>query len=152
MTRVLMVCLGNICRSPMAEGVLRYHAEQAGITIEIDSAGTGSYHIGEAPDSRAIKCMKAKGIDISSLRARQFTKNDFDDFDVIYAMDASNYENILKLAHTDRHREKVMMILNEIYPGENRPVPDPYFGKMDGFEEVFDLLENACDLVIKRLR
>lgn len=145
-----MVCLGNICRSPMAEGVLRHHANAHGIAIEIDSAGTGNYHVGEAPDKRAIQYMKSKGIDISNLRARQFSKSDFMEFDIIYAMDDSNYRNILKLASSETHRSKVKMILNETSPSENRPVPDPYFGGMEGFEEVFDLLDEVSASLIQR--
>ncbi len=145
-----MVCLGNICRSPMAEGVLRYHANLNGLKIEIDSAGTGNYHVGEAPDKRAIQYMKSKEMDISNLRARQFSKNDFEEFDIIYAMDDSNYRNILKLASSENHRSKVKMILNETSPSENRPVPDPYFGGMEGFEEVFGLLDEVSASLIQR--
>ncbi len=145
-----MVCLGNICRSPMAEGVLRHHANLNGLKIEIDSAGTGNYHVGEAPDKRAIQYMKSKDMDISNLRARQFSKNDFEEFDIIYAMDDSNYRNILNLASSETHRSKVKMILNEISPSENRSVPDPYFGGMEGFEEVFGLLDEVSASLIQR--
>jgi len=136
----------------MAEGVLRHHAKLNGMQIEIDSAGTGNYHLGEAPDKRAVQYMMFKGIDISNLRARQFSKNDFDEFDVIYAMDDSNYQNILKLATTEVHRSKVKMILNEISEGENNSVPDPYFGGMEGFEEVYNLLNNAASVLIENFK
>ncbi len=148
--KVLMVCLGNICRSPMAEGVLRYHANLNGLKIEIDSAGTGNYHVGEAPDKRAIQYMKSKGMDISNLRARQFSKHDFEEFDVIYAMDESNFQNIIRMATTQAHRSKVKMILNEVFENENRSVPDPYFGGVEGFEEVFSLLDHVSTGIIKK--
>lgn len=131
---------------------MRYHANLNGLKIEIDSAGTGNYHVGEAPDKRAIQYMKSKGMDISGLRARQFSKNDFEEFDIIYAMDDSNYRNILKLASTELHRSKVKMILNETSEGENRSVPDPYFGGMEGFEEVFLLLDEVSASVINKLK
>lgn len=149
--KVLMVCLGNICRSPMAEGILRHHATLNGLQIEIDSAGTGSYHVGEAPDKRAIQYMHSKGHDISLLRARQFSKHDFDAFDTIYAMDDSNYNNILCMATNDEHRSKVKMILNEAFDKENRSVPDPYFGGMEGFEEVYQLLDHSSKVIVGRL-
>lgn len=150
--KVLMVCLGNICRSPMAEGILRHHASVNGLQIEIDSAGTGNYHVGEAPDARAIRYLLDKEIDISSLRARQFHKDDFEKFDIIYTMDESNHSNVLKLAKSDRHRNKVRMILNEVYQDENRSVPDPYFGGMEDFEEVHQLLQKSSIAIIESLK
>lgn len=145
--KILMVCLGNICRSPMAEGVLRHKAEQAGKNYEIDSAGTSDYHIGEAPDLRAIKKMEQYNIDISSLAARQFSKPDFKKFDLILAMDENNYANILRLADNDEDRSKVKMILDFIYPGERMSVPDPYYGGESGFENVYRLLDAACEKI-----
>lgn len=150
--KILMVCLGNICRSPMAEGILRHHAEINGLALEIDSAGTGNYHVGEAPDRRAIDYMRKKGLDISSLRARQFTPADFARFDIIYAMDDSNYANILSLAKNDEERSRVKMILNEVFANEDHPVPDPYFGGVEGFREVFDLLDEAASAIVRKLR
>ncbi len=146
-----MVCLGNICRSPMAEGILRHKLSNANIDVEIDSAGTGNYHIGEHPDHRAVKCLKQKGIDISSLRARQFIYQDFVQFDIIYAMDASNYNNIVALAKSEVEKHKVKLYLNEAWPGQNRAVPDPWFGDADGFEEVFEMLEVASEACAARL-
>ena len=150
--RILMVCLGNICRSPMAEGIMRFRAEEAGIDLETDSAGTANYHVGEEPDHRAVRYMKSRGIDISNLRGRQFHRRDFEYFDRIYVMDASNFQNVMKLAESDEHRAKVKMILDEVYPGEQRPVPDPWFGDMSDFEAVYDMLDEAARQITASLR
>lgn len=149
--KILFVCLGNICRSPMAEGAFRYLAREKGIDIELDSAGTGDWHVGEAPDQRMQDTAKSHGVDISDLRARHFTPADFDAFDRIYVMDESNYDNVVKLARGEEDRAKVKMMLNEIYPGENRPVPDPYFGGKQGFEHVYDLLTRSAEKVLNEL-
>tara|TARA_B100001115_G_C15450417_1_gene211933 strand:+ start:90 stop:518 length:429 start_codon:yes stop_codon:yes gene_type:complete len=133
--KILMVCLGNICRSPMAEGIMR---KLGGNKILVDSAGTAGYHIGSQPDKRMIKMAFEHGIDISKLRARQFQADDFDLFDVIFAMDSSNYRNIISLAKDDNDKQKVKMIL------ENGNVPDPYYGGDEGFEHVYQLLHEAC--------
>ena len=146
-----MVCLGNICRSPMAEGVLRIKAEQAGLNITIDSAGTANYHVGECPDERAIAKAKKYGINISNLKGRQFTIDDFDTFDRIYVMDTSNYQNVLRLARHEADKMKIELILNELYPGQNMSVPDPYYGGDSGFENVYSLLDQACDRIIENL-
>lgn len=148
MTKILMVCLGNICRSPLAEGILRSKLPN---TFLIDSAGTGGWHAGELPDKRSIEIAKKKGIDITNQRARKFTKNDFTEFDLIFAMDNSNFEDILKLAPDEISKKKVHLILNEIYPNENRDVPDPYFGLNDGFEKVYQMLDKACDSIAKKI-
>lgn len=150
--KILMVCLGNICRSPLAEGVFRQKAQERGIEIEVDSCGTSSYHIGDTPDPRSIENARENGFDISNLRARQFSKADFERFDRIYVMDQSNYNDVLAKTDIDAHRNKVKMILNEIHPGSNRPVPDPYFGGEDGFQTVFDLLNEASDRILDDLQ
>lgn len=149
--KILMVCLGNICRSPLAEGVMRQKAAERNIEIELDSCGTSSYHIGEPPDPRSIDNAKENGVDITDLRARQFQKEDFDRFHRIYVMDQSNYNDVIYLADRDDHKAKVEMILNELEPGSNRPVPDPYFGGEDGFQEVFELLNTACDKILDEI-
>ncbi len=146
-----MVCLGNICRSPLAHGILQYKVYGLDLDWKIDSAGTGSWHAGELPDPRSIAIAKAKGIDITDQRARQFKVEDFDRFDLIYAMDASNYNDIRRLARNETDEGKVRLILNESYPGENRRVPDPYYGGNDGFENVYNLLDEATDRIIERL-
>ena len=150
--KILFVCLGNICRSPMAEGIFREKARQLGVDVELDSAGTGGWHSGEAPDLRAQEAMRKKGLDISMLRARKFVASDFDRFDRIYVMDGSNHQNVMNLAETDDDRNKVHMMLNETHPGENRSVPDPYFGGDEGFRRVFDMLESAAEMALGDLK
>jgi protein-tyrosine phosphatase len=147
-----MVCLGNICRSPLAEGILRHKAEQANLNITIDSAGTSNYHIGEHPDKRTILNAKQHQIDVSKLCARQFTSDDFDDFDHIFVMDSSNYADVISLARNERDKRKVEMILNRVYPNSNMSVPDPYFGGEQGFENVYILLDKACDVIVSSLK
>jgi protein-tyrosine phosphatase len=152
MNSVLMVCLGNICRSPLAEGVLREKAEKLNLAITIDSAGTSNYHIGEHPDSRTIANAMKHGIDVSGLKARQFQVADFDRFDAIFVMDSSNYSDVIALARNENDKRKVELILNRVYPGSNMAVPDPYFGGEQGFENVFILLEQACDVIAKAIQ
>lgn len=144
-----MVCLGNICRSPLAEGILKSKVDAS--KIFVDSAGTGHWHVGDKPDKRSIAVGKKYNIDITNQRGRQFSSIDFENFDLIYVMDNSNKENVLTLAETDSQREKVKLILDEIFPGENVDVPDPYFGGNAGFENVFKMLDEACDQIVKRL-
>ena len=149
MTKILMVCLGNICRSPLAEGILQSKLDNN--LFVVDSAGTSSYHIGNKPDPRSIAIAKKKGIDITNQQARQFVKQDFLDFDIIYAMDNSNYNNIIALAENDKQKSKVNLILNESYPEQNLDVPDPYYGGDKGFETVFNMLDEACNKIKLRL-
>lgn len=149
--KILMVCLGNICRSPMADGIMNHKAQEYDLNIEVDSAGTSAYHIGEAPDKRQQATALERGIDISDLRARQFVQSDYDEFDLIYAMDESNYNNMLALSRNDSDREKVKMILNESYPGKNMSVPDPYYGGDQGFIHVYELLNDACEVVAQKI-
>ncbi len=146
-----MVCLGNICRSPLAHGILKDMAQKSNLTIEVDSAGTGSWHTGEPPDIRSIEIANTHGINIKKQRARQFSTDDFIYFDIIYVMDTSNHIDLINLAKDNYHKQKVKLILNEIAPGQNRSVPDPYFGGKDGFENVFSMLEHACSLIIHKL-
>jgi protein-tyrosine phosphatase len=149
--KILMVCLGNICRSPIAEGILRHKLRvMKNEDVQTDSAGTSNFHLGEQPDSRMRMTAVKNGMDISDLRARQFVQSDFDEFDLIYAMDNANKMDILKLARNDADRAKVKLILDEIYPGENREVPDPYYGGDEGFQQVFDMLDDATDQLIAR--
>ncbi|MFY9310818.1 MAG: low molecular weight protein-tyrosine-phosphatase [Bacteroidia bacterium] len=152
METVLMVCLGNICRSPLAEGILRDKAEKLNLSITIDSAGTSNYHIGEHPDKRTIANANKHGIDVSQLKARQFTVADFDKFDAIFVMDSSNYSDVISLARDEADKMKVEMILNRVYPNSNMAVPDPYFGGEQGFENVFILLEQACEVIAKAIQ
>lgn len=149
MTRVLMVCLGNICRSPLAEGILR--SKITSEEIFVDSAGTGNYHVGEQPDSRSIEVGLKYNIDIRSQRARQFVMSDFDDFDHILVMDRSNYSNVINLARSEDDARKVRPILDFLNNSDISEVPDPYYGGEQGFEQVFQLLNDACELIIKEL-
>ena len=144
-----MVCLGNICRSPLAEGILEHKVKQQGLEWEIDSAGTGAYHAGELPDARSIAVAKKYGIDLTNQRARQFKVADFDSFDKIYVMDASNYRNIMHLARNEADKAKVELIRNVVRPNWNEQVPDPYWND-NGFEEVFQMLDEACDHIIRQ--
>lgn len=148
--KILMVCLGNICRSPMAEGILR--AKTQNLDVIVDSAGTSNYHVGEHPDPRAVLSLRKKGINIGNLTGRQFEVADFDRFDLIYAMDDKNYQNIVALAPSPAHAAKVKMLVNELYPDSNGIVPDPYFGGPEGFEEVFTLLDQATNCIIEKLK
>ena len=134
-----MVCLGNICRSPLAEGILKSKSNN----IIVDSAGTAGYHVGSRPDQRSIEIGLKNNIDITKQRARQFTSNDFDDFDKIYAMDNDNYSKIISLATNQDQIDKVDLILNEVYPNQFNSVPDPYYGGDDGFNKVISLINNA---------
>lgn len=145
-----MVCLGNICRSPLAEGILKSKLPKDKFVI--DSAGTASYHIGSPPDRRAMNIAEKNGLDISSLRDRQFSIDDFERFDYIYVMDESNYNNVMALARNEEDRNKVRFILNETYPNQNYDVPDPYYGGTEGFENVFKMLDEACDVIAASLK
>jgi protein-tyrosine phosphatase len=148
---ILMVCLGNICRSPVAEGIMRHKLQKMELNIRVDSAGTANYHVGENPDARSVKNAQRNGIDISSLNARQFKVNDFDNFDIIYAMDEQNKQNILKLARNKNDELKVQLILHELEDEVVQSVPDPYYGSEADFQLVFDLLNKACDKAVLRL-
>ena len=147
--KILMVYLGNICRSPMAEGILRDKAIKFSRNIEVDSAGTAAYHIGEKPDSRMIETALTKGINIADLRARQFSVNDFDNFDKIYAMDASNLSNMQKIARNKSDLDKLDLLLNCKESFLNKSVPDPYYGGEDGFFNVYNILDEAIEYIIK---
>lgn len=145
--RILVVCLGNICRSPLAEGLLKKKAPEG---TEIDSAGTSGFHYQEPPDPRMIRTARKHDIDIRSLRSRKFEIEDFDRFDLIYAMDAENLSNLKKMARNQHDLAKLDLILNELHPGSNSEVPDPYFGGDEGFEHVFSLLDKATDVIIEK--
>jgi len=136
-----MICLGNICRSPLAEGILKSKVSK---NITVDSAGTAAWHSGSLPDKRSIAIAKKHGIDLTDQRARQFLVEDFDRFDLIYVMDKSNYVNICRLAPNEEALKKVELILNESHSGKDLEVPDPYYGEDDGFENVFQMLDKAC--------
>jgi len=143
-TKILMVCLGNICRSPLAQGILNSKITS---NTFVDSAGTAAYHVGNPPDPRSTEIAKQKGIDISQYRARKFTKEDFTKFDQIFVMDQSNFEDVIRLAETKAEQDKVSLIL----PFEQE-VPDPYYGGKEGFEYCYSLLDKACDKIIEKMK
>ncbi len=150
--RILFVCLGNICRSPMAEGIMRAKLVERELDLVLDSCGTTAFHEGENPDPRAQEEMKARGVEIGDLVARPFRDEDFQRFDRIYTMDRQNQEDILDRAQDDEERAKVDMVLNRIPELErDTPVPDPYFGAEDGFRTVYELLDRASEHILKEI-
>ena len=148
---ILFVCMGNICRSPLAEGILRQGLEQAGLAdlVTVDSAGTGNWHQGDAPDPRSMETGRKHGIDISAQRARQITPEDFDRFDMIFAMDRSN-EATMRARAPSSHHERIHLFLDHTL-GSRADVPDPYHGGADGFEDVYQLLRQGCTELVSRL-
>ena len=144
-----MVCLGNICRSPLAEGILAHKTKQ--LEIKVDSAGTAAYHIGKLPDKRSIEIADKYNINLRNQRARQFSRIDFDKFDIIYAMDTNNLAHLISLAETEKERKKIRLILNEINPNACESVPDPYYGGKNGFQNVYNMLNEACDKIVQNL-
>ena len=150
--KVLMVCLGNICRSPMAHGLLQHKATQLKLDWEIDSAGTSGYHEGDLPDKRAIACMKRHGIDITYQRSRPINYQDLHYYDEIFVMDESNLNNVMLIAKTNTELAKVSLIMALVDPQPAREVPDPYYGPGDkGFEKVYDMLDKATDRLIEKV-
>jgi protein-tyrosine phosphatase len=147
--KILMVCLGNICRSPLAEGIMRDKIERAGLDWEVDSAGTGTWHIGHRPDKRSIAEAQKHGLDIQSQRGRQIQPSDLKDFDLIFAMDESNYRDILSLTSDKQLHAKVQKILDISENGRKNDVPDPYWDD-NGFARVYTMLEKACESIIER--
>lgn len=145
-----MVCLGNICRSPLAHGILQHKVDQLGLNAQIDSAGTNGFHNGELPDSRSMEIALTKGIDISYQRSRQIKRSDLANYDLIYVMDSSNYNNVLRLANSEQEKNKIIMIMNELEPGRNINVPDPYYGGEEGFKNVYEMLDKATDKIIEK--
>jgi len=147
--KILMVCLGNICRSPLAEGILA--SKLPNDKFFVDSAGTGSWHVGHSPDRRSIATAKKNGLDITNQKGRQFSRSDFDYFDYIFVMDSSNLRDVIHLAQNDTQKEKVKLVLDAIFPNENVDVPDPYYGTANGFDMVYQMLDDACEVIAQRL-
>jgi len=148
--KILTVCLGNICRSPLAEGILQHKVIKAGLLWQVESAGTANYHVGEPPHKLSQKVAKMNGIDISRQQCRQFKKEDMLEFDKIYAMDSENYINIKHISGDLWNESKVDLLLNELHPGKNMGVPDPWYGTEEGYHKVYKLISNACDAIIEK--
>jgi protein-tyrosine phosphatase len=146
--KILMVCLGNICRSPLAEGILEKKIKEAGLNWVVDSAGTNGYHVGESPHKLSQKVAKENGIDISKQITRKFVREDFDRFDKIYAMAEDVVDEMKMISVQKFDAKKVDLLLNELYPGENRDVPDPWSRPESVYHEVFELIDEACDAII----
>lgn len=151
MVKVIFVCLGNICRSPMAHGIFREKVKKLSLNFHIESAGTSAFHIGEGADRRGIATLNSKGIDIKDLRSRLFTSSDFNDYDYIIAMDHQNLKDIQSLQPKLSNGTSVEMLMNYACPGEDISIPDPYYGGATGFEEVYKMLDLALDDFLKKL-
>lgn len=149
--KILMVCLGNICRSPLAEGIMKTKAKKYQLELEVDSAGTAAYHAGELPDPRSMEVAAKNGIDLSDQRARKFQTADFDRFDKIFAMDRYNFSDLAAKARNGNDMGKIEMILNKTNPGETRDVPDPYYGGKNGFDSVYKMLDDACEVIAREI-
>lgn len=147
--KILMVCLGNICRSPLAEGIMAHKIKAYGLNWKVDSAGTNGYHVGESPHPLSQKVAKLHGIDISRQRARSFAAADFDQFDRIYVMAEDVWEDVRRLGRQNYRNEKVVLLMNEAFPGSDMEVPDPWYGTEKGYHEVYALLDQACDAIIR---
>lgn len=150
--KILVVCLGNICRSPIAEGLLRHKIKQHGLNWQVDSAGTNSYHTGEAPHRHSQKVCLMNGVDISGQRAKRFSAADFERYDIIYAMADDVYEEIRRMGGKHADMDKVEYFLNELEPGGNGSVPDPWYGNEDGYMPVYELIDRTCDAIIEKYK
>lgn len=150
--RILMVCLGNICRSPLAEGILQHKAAKAGLSWTIDSAGTNGYHDGEAPHHLSQKVARLNGIDIGHQRSRRMRAEDFDRYDQIYVMGEDVLEDVKRITKTKFKAEKIDLLMNELHPGKNLEVPDPWYGPEPGYHEVYKMIDEACEALIRKHR
>ena len=150
--KILMVCLGNICRSPLAEGILQDKAFKAGLNWSVESAGTENYHVGEPPHPLSQKVARLNGIEICDQRARRFVSEDFENFDKIYAMSNDVLHEMRRIAKNRFDETKVELLMNELYPGQNRDVPDPWYGPEPGYHEAFKLIAAACDAIIEKVK
>ena len=148
--KILMVCLGNICRSPLAEGILQDKAFKAGFTWSVESAGTNSYHIGQPPHPLSQKIARINGIDISKQRARRFTADDFEIYDKIYALAEDVVDDIRYIAGKKFDPTKIDLLMNELYPGKNMDVPDPYYGSEADYYKAYKLIDEACEAIIEK--
>ncbi|CAA6815760.1 MAG: Low molecular weight protein tyrosine phosphatase (EC [uncultured Aureispira sp.] len=149
--KFLMVCLGNICRSPLAEGILKHKVKQEGLDWEVDSAGTSGYHKDALPDVRSIAIAQEHGLDLTDQRSRKFTVQDLEAFDIIYVMDSSNYNDVMRLCENTVQKSKIRLIMNMVLPEKNIAVPDPYWND-DGFKKVYLMLDEACQMIVQEYR
>lgn len=150
--KILMVCLGNICRSPLAEGILQHKAIAAGLDWQVDSAGTTGHRPGCPPHELSRKVALLHGIDIGAQRCRQFTRNDIDTYDKIFVMDCDNLAEVQRISAGSWQPGKVSLVLDAVYPGQNREVPDPWYGSEKDYHAVFALLDEACDAIVEQSR
>ncbi|MET0466072.1 MAG: low molecular weight protein-tyrosine-phosphatase [Chitinophagaceae bacterium] len=148
--KILMVCLGNICRSPLAEGILQEKAFKAGLNWSVESAGTNGYHTGEAPHHLSQKVAKLNGLDICSQRSRKLTPDDFDVYDRIYALAGDVKNEIRRIAKGKYDPSKVELLMNELHPGSDMDVPDPWYGPEPGYHDVYTMIADACDAIIEK--
>lgn len=148
--KILMVCLGNICRSPLAEGILQQKAFDSGLNWSVESAGTNSYHIGEAPHPLSQKVAKLNGIDICKQRARRFVPEDFHVYDKIYALANDVMDDIRRIAKQEFNPSKIDLLMNELYPGQHLDVPDPWYGPEPGYHEVYKMIDEVCTVIITK--
>jgi len=148
--KILMVCLGNICRSPLAEGILQDKAKKAGLDWKVDSAGTNRYHTGDAPHPLSQKVARLHGIDISKHRARTIVPDDFDRYDKIYVLALDVLTDMKRIVGNKFNPDKVDLLLNELFPGENAEVPDPFYGPEQGYHDVYKMIDDACDAILSR--
>ena len=150
--RILMVCLGNICRSPLAEGILKHKAEAAGLKWQVDSAGTNSYHTGEPPHRLSQKVARLNGIEICDQRARRFQAADMDRYDRIYALAGDVMDEIRLISGKSFRREKTLLLMDELYPGRQLDVPDPWYGEEPGYHEVYKMMDEVCEAIVTRYK
>lgn len=148
--KILMVCLGNICRSPLAEGILQQKAAAAGLDWQVDSAGTNGYHVGEAPHPLSQKVARLNGLDISQQRARRFTAADLTKYDKIYALAGDVFDEIRRIGGRGADLSKVQLLLNELHPGQDEDVPDPYYGAEPGYHEVYEMIDEVADRIVAK--
>lgn len=146
--KILMVCLGNICRSPLAEGILQHKADAAGLNWQVDSAGTNGYHVGEAPHKLSQKVAKLNGIDISKQCARRFSASDFENYDKIYAMAGDVIDEMKWIAGNKYDSDKVDLLMNELHPEQNEDIPDPWYGAEPGYHTTYEMIDKATDALI----
>jgi len=150
--KILIVCLGNICRSPLAQGVLQQKCEIAGLDVKVESAGTSGYHVGESPHKYAVQVAQENSIDISAYSSTVFKAADFDHFDFIYAMDHNNYLDIKKMSSDKWNESKIDLFLNALYPGKNEEMPDPWYGGYEDFKQVYRLIDEASECIIAKIK